>query len=123
MNRHDRRTIQAKARKTQKGLDQLGRAAQKLKGLEALPDALKDVQAILEGVNEARIALSLAIQDIGDLGRKYDRLEHVVKALSMASGHGEFIARIEAEYDADHAEDQGVPTVQEAAPAEPVPET
>ncbi len=118
MNRHIRRANWAKARKTQQGLAQLGVAAQKLKGLEALPDALKDVHEILEGMNEARVALALAIEDIGLLGHRIERLESVVEALAMASGHGELVARIGAEYDATHpTEPQG------EAPGEPTPET
>lgn len=117
MNRHDRRAIQARARKTQQGLDQLGVAAQKLKGLEALPDALKDVQAILAGVNEARTALAIAIQDLGSLGSKVERLEYIVNTFFVAAGFGELVAKIEADYDAAH------PVATEGAPVEPAPET
>ncbi len=121
MNRHDRRANWAKARKTQQGLAQLQVAAQKLKGLETLPDALKDVQAILEGVNEMRVAMACAIQDIGSLEREKARRDFVlVRLLQTIDPNQDWAARLiefEAEYDAAY------PPEQEEAPVEPTPET
>lgn len=118
MNRHDRRAIQAKARKTQQGLNQLGVAAQKLKGLEALPDALKDVQAILDSVNEMRTAVACTIQDLNKFEHRMGRLESAVQALAQKTDNAQLVAQAMADYNAAHLQPEG-----EAAPVEPASET
>jgi hypothetical protein len=113
MNRQSRRATKAQARHTQKGLDQLSIAASKLKGLAGLPDALRDVQEILDGVNDARTVLASALSEMTALQEQVELHELLITKLFEFAGQPSLREILKADFKSVKSVD-AVPTEPEA---------
>lgn len=106
MNRHARRSIQAKIRKS--GSD-VQVALQKLKGLETLPGMTQELTEALSVVQEARDFVASVSAEHDEIMRKIDRLEY---AMSVMLGNEAYRNLLE-EYDRTHSEPDEGPTKEE----------